>query len=226
MRWCYLSVVLAVCALHLRDADGHEVFWGSCPTVTPMEDFDMDRMEGLWYVAELFESKVRCMTWNFTRGEEEGTYHVLEEKASGRLNSIGLTQPSINTATLRPHPSNHSARWLASWPLNLVGAQDFTIFMTDYDSYAGIFECQKVTFFHRQQPLILSRQPIMPVNRRQEVGGRLASFGIEVAYLKRVDHGICVSATEGLDLPGPGPLGTRQDEEKPEDQDLAWVTRY
>lgn len=41
--------------------------------------------------------------------------------------------------------------------LDPIGESDFTIFMTDYETYAGIFTCQKVTFAHRQSATLLSR---------------------------------------------------------------------
>lgn len=33
----------------------------------------------------------------------------------------------------------------------------FTVFMTDYQTYAGIFTCQKLAFSHRQSATLLSR---------------------------------------------------------------------
>lgn len=41
--------------------------------------------------------------------------------------------------------------------LDPIGESDFTIFMTDYETYAGIFTCQKLTFAHRQSATLLSR---------------------------------------------------------------------
>lgn len=38
-----------------------------------------------------------------------------------------------------------------------AGESDFTIFMTDYETYAGIFTCQKLAFAHRQSATLLSR---------------------------------------------------------------------
>lgn len=41
--------------------------------------------------------------------------------------------------------------------VDIAGSSSFTVFMTDYDTYAGIFTCQKLTFANRQSATILSR---------------------------------------------------------------------
>lgn len=41
--------------------------------------------------------------------------------------------------------------------LDPAGESDFTIFMTDYDTFAGVFTCQKLAFAHRQSATLLSR---------------------------------------------------------------------
>ena len=42
--------------------------------------------------------------------------------------------------------------------LGVAGSAAYTVFATDYDNYAGIFTCQKLTFAHRQSATILSRR--------------------------------------------------------------------
>lgn len=41
--------------------------------------------------------------------------------------------------------------------IDVAGDSSFTVFMTDYQTYAGIFSCQKITFAHRQSATLLSR---------------------------------------------------------------------
>lgn len=41
--------------------------------------------------------------------------------------------------------------------VGVAGSSSFTVFMTDYDTYAAIFTCQKLTFANRQSATILSR---------------------------------------------------------------------
>lgn len=39
----------------------------------------------------------------------------------------------------------------------VAGESSFTVFMTDYSTYAGLFTCQRLAFAHRQSATILSR---------------------------------------------------------------------
>lgn len=41
--------------------------------------------------------------------------------------------------------------------LDVAGDSSFTVFMSDYANYAGIFSCQKIAFTHRQSATLLSR---------------------------------------------------------------------
>lgn len=41
--------------------------------------------------------------------------------------------------------------------LDPAGESDFTVFMTDYETYAGLFTCQKLPVVHRQSATLLSR---------------------------------------------------------------------
>lgn len=47
--------------------------------------------------------------------------------------------------------------FLLFFTLDPAGDSDFIIFMTDYDSFGGIFTCQKLGFAHRQSATLLSR---------------------------------------------------------------------
>jgi apolipoprotein D and lipocalin family protein len=41
----------------------------------------------------------------------------------------------------------------------VAGSASYIVFMTDYETYAGVFTCQKMGFAHRQSASILSRSP-------------------------------------------------------------------
>jgi apolipoprotein D and lipocalin family protein len=41
----------------------------------------------------------------------------------------------------------------------VAGSASYIVFMTDYETYAGVFTCQKLGFAHRQSASILSRSP-------------------------------------------------------------------
>lgn len=48
-------------------------------------------------------------------------------------------------------------KWICWIIADVAGDSSFTVFMTDYATYAGIFTCQKLAFSHRRSATILSR---------------------------------------------------------------------
>jgi len=42
--------------------------------------------------------------------------------------------------------------------LGVAGDASYVVFSTDYDSYAGVFTCQRLAFAHRHSATILSRK--------------------------------------------------------------------
>lgn len=53
---------------------------------------------------------------------------------------------------------------------DVVGGATYTVFMTDYETYAGIFTCQKLAFAHRQSATIISRTPVLQKAYLDKVG--------------------------------------------------------
>ncbi|XP_042875988.1 uncharacterized protein LOC122255772 [Penaeus japonicus] len=100
----FLLLVLAAAA----PSRAHEIFWGSCPSVKPVADFDMERFSGLWYVIEKFDNGESCVTWNISKGSDANTWVLLERKSSSRMSASTRT-----TSTLPPSHSIPVA--LGSW---------------------------------------------------------------------------------------------------------------
>lgn len=66
----------------------------------------------------------------------------------------------VTTATTNEHKTHfnfHDNNECTNFYVDVAGDAQFTVFMTDYETYAGLFTCQKVTFAHRQSATLLSR---------------------------------------------------------------------
>lgn len=60
---------------------------------------------------------------------------------------------------------------------DLAGKADYTVLDTDYDTYAVVYECQKVaSFLHRKSTAILSRKPTLS----QEIISKVRVKGFRV----------------------------------------------
>ncbi|XP_064087167.1 apolipoprotein D-like [Macrobrachium nipponense] len=181
-----------------------ETFWGRCPTAPAKNDFDMEKFEGIWYLQETFDSGEKCATWNITKGTEPNTWKVIEEKESGAINAVGLTHSDFNSGTITMKNPSKPSQLRIFWPISAIaGDGALTIYSTDYDTYAGVFECQNVGFFHRQNGIVLSRKPILEVEHRQNA--RIQTPRIKVEYYQRVMQGNCrYKYNNGTNITGTG----------------------
>ncbi|XP_071521724.1 apolipoprotein D-like [Panulirus ornatus] len=202
-------VLLVAVACLPGSIHAHELFLGSCPSVPPMEDFDMEKFEGLWYMRESFDNNEKCVRWDISKGTENGTWHLKEAKGSGALSAIGISDNDLTTATLRPDPEN-PAKMRVKWPLNFAGSYDFRVYSTDYESFAGVFLCQQVAFFQRQNAIVLSRTPQLRVDLQQMA--RLQHPGVKVEYYLPVRQNRCgydhETISEGAGSSDMGPLSS------------------
>lgn len=197
-------------------ARAHELFLGTCPKPAPMKDFDMEKFEGLWYVVETFDDREECLTWTITRGPENGTWHLREAETKGVLSTVGLSNTGATTATLRPS-SDNPAKMRVRWPLNLAGSYDFTVYSTDYQRFAGVFMCQQVVFFQRQNGVVLSRTPHLWVKLQQTA--RLSLKGVKMEYYQPVKQAHCGRPGDAAGPTDHGPLATTNtgpDEDNPD----------
>ncbi|XP_050710445.1 uncharacterized protein LOC126995184 [Eriocheir sinensis] len=201
-------VMMVVVVVLMQAAHGFKLKSGSCPAVTPMEVLDMEKFQGLWYMMESFDGREQCVTWNITHGDTNGTWYIQETKGSGVLSLTGITGTSLTTATLK-QGSDGSGNLRVNWPLNLAGSYAFVVHDTDYDNYAGLVMCQSFLFAHRQNGIVLSRTPMMPIEQRQMARGNFP--GLVVEYYKRVKQSICdrykPENLAGAGSSNAGPLG-------------------
>lgn len=74
------------------------------------------------------------------------------------------------------------------------------MFATDYDSYAGIFTCQKLAFAHRQSATILSRRRELDKSYVDKIRERLSYFGVDPYDLSIVSQTGCPQGNNTLDI--------------------------
>lgn len=65
------------------------------------------------------------------------------------------------------------------------------VMMTDYDSYAAVWQCNRVLFGHRQSGQIMSRKPTLDADIVRKIRARFESFGINEHYMSIIDQSKC-----------------------------------
>ncbi|XP_032691595.1 apolipoprotein D-like isoform X2 [Odontomachus brunneus] len=194
LTW-YLA--LATC---IAFAQGHTYHMGSCPIVEPMQGFQMNRFLGIWYVVQKTSTASKCITYNYTRGEEPGEYFITQDSDHPILGLTSLKHEYHYTGELSvPEPST-PGRMEVRFPLSVAGSASHVVFMTDYDNYAGIFTCQKLAFAHRQSATILSRTRMLDQAQVDKIRHRLSQYGVDPFDLSIISQTDCPRGNNSLDI--------------------------
>lgn len=140
---------------------------------------------GIWYAIQKTSTASSCVIYNITLGEEPGEYKIEQTSQHFVLKLTPFLHEYSYTGQLSIPDQDVPAKMRVRFPLSkytpliwqfklklkifilfifnnyynidVAGDSSFTIFMTDYTNFAGIFTCQKVTFAHRQSATLLSR---------------------------------------------------------------------
>lgn len=187
--------------LAVKNVEMHSYHLGNCPNIEPQSDFNMNRMLGIWYVMQKTSTASSCIIYNITKTDEPDEYKVEEISQHFLLALTPLKHGYHYTGTLKVPDSAIPARMTVSFPLSVAGKSSFTIFMTDYDTYAGIFTCQKLTFAHRQSATILSRTRTLDKMYLEKLRTRLANSQIDPFELSIISQKDCPrNLTEGYNI--------------------------
>ncbi|CAG9767787.1 unnamed protein product [Ceutorhynchus assimilis] len=191
MFWqnAFLAGVLLVTIV--KDVEMHSYHLGVCPAIEPQTDFNMDRMLGIWYVIEKTSTASSCITYNFTKTDEPGEYQIEQVSQHFLLALTPLKHGYHYTGTLRVPDRAIPSKMTVSFPLSVAGKSSFTVFMTDYETYAGIFTCQKLTFAHRQSATILSRTRSLDKMYLDKIRSRLSNAQIDPFELSLISQNEC-----------------------------------
>lgn len=194
-------VLLAVLAAASCVA-AHSYHLGSCPSIEPMANFDMEKFLGKWYVIQKTSTGSRCLVYNFTHVPEEKGYRV--EQISEHL-LLGLTSVDHKyrySGLLRVNQGASTAsNMTVNFPLSVAGSASYRVFMTDYDTYAAVFTCQRLAFANRQSVSILSRRRTLDKQYIDKIRNRMSTLGVDPFDLSIISQDNCaIETTEGVDI--------------------------
>uniref|UniRef100_A0A6B2E509 Putative apolipoprotein d/lipocalin n=1 Tax=Phlebotomus kandelakii TaxID=1109342 RepID=A0A6B2E509_9DIPT len=193
-----VALLLASCIVI---SHGHTYHTGQCPNVEPTPDFQMSQFLGIWYVIQKTSTASTCIVYNITRGEEPGEYLIEQTSQHFALGLTPLRHEYSYTGTLTLPDSDVPAKMKVKFPLSVAGSSTFNVFMTDYQQYAGIFSCQKLTFAHRRSATILSRTKTLDKIYLDKIRSRLANFAVDPFDLSIVSQTECPkNGDEGFNI--------------------------
>lgn len=199
---CKLLSFVVIFILAVSDYSyGHTYHSGECPSVEPMSGFDMRQFLGIWYAIQKTSTASSCLIYNITRGTEPGEYQIEQTSQHFALGLTPLKHEYSYTGDITVPYSDVPAKMQVKFPLNVAGESSFTVFMSDYVNYAGIFSCQKVAFTHRQSATLLSRTRTLDKMYVDKMRTRLASHSVDPFDLSIISHADCPKdASEGFNI--------------------------
>lgn len=178
----------------------HTYHVGPCPIVEPMQGFQINKFLGIWYVIQKTSTASKCITYNYTRGEEPGEYILKQDSDHPVLSLTSLKNEYHYTGELTiPNPST-PALMKVRFPLSVAGSASHVVFATDYNNYAGVFTCQKLTFAHRQSATILSRNRELDKTFIDNLRQKLSDFGVNPFDLSIISQTKCSHGNNSLDI--------------------------
>uniref|UniRef100_A0A146KUD1 Apolipoprotein D n=1 Tax=Lygus hesperus TaxID=30085 RepID=A0A146KUD1_LYGHE len=193
MKSCVL--VIATFGALLASANGHTYHLGDCPIVEPMSGFQMSKFLGLWYGIQKTSTGSRCLTYNFTLGEEPGEY-LLEQVSEHPVLGVASVDNKYHYTGQLKASSEVPARMSVKFPLNPAGKSSFIVFMTDYETYAGVYTCQKLPASNRRSATILSRTKTLEKVVVDKIRNRMSMFGVNPFDLSIIDQSKCPGAAD------------------------------
>ncbi|XP_058065377.1 apolipoprotein D-like [Anopheles bellator] len=187
---CALMVAIGIFCLATVQA--HTYKTGDCPSVEPMSDFRMKQFLGIWYVIQKTGTASSCVIYNITKNVETPDEYFIEQISQRAPLSIDPIKHEYSyTGKLTVTDRDVPARMTVRFPLSVAGSAKFVVFMSDFDTYAGVFSCQKIPFGHRQSATLLSRTRDLDKIYVDKIRSRLGSYAVDPFDLSIVNQTGC-----------------------------------
>lgn len=84
--------------------------------------------------------------------------------------------------------------------IGVAGTASHVVFATDYDTYAGIFTCQKLAFANRQSATILSRTKELDSSKIDDLRAKLSRYGVDPYELSIVPQTGCQNGADPVNI--------------------------
>jgi lipocalin len=156
-----------------------------------MDNFDMNKFLGRWYVIQKFSTASSCWTYDFIRNSTDGSLKIVQSRDHVILDTIGFDNNYRYTGSLDVPDNNRPGFMRVRFPMSLAGKADYVVFATDYDNFGAIYSCQSILFGHRRTASILSRRRTLDQIYINKVRTKLEGYGVDAHDFSIIEHTDC-----------------------------------
>jgi len=201
LRQRSFAVMFALLALS-QSALGHTLAFRRCPSVRGVQDFDVEKFAGKWFVIEVYSVVNSCITLEY-EPQEEGKVKISQGRQLTAVDALGVDH-TTNYVGRATYGSATPSQMVIEWPsLGFLGEMSHVVVATSGNySSALTFECQDVVgLLSRVSAAILSRTPTLDTATLEQYKQAAKDAGIpSTGNFKAVDQQQCLQDGEGLHL--------------------------
>ncbi|KAF6214078.1 hypothetical protein GE061_011809 [Apolygus lucorum] len=184
---------LAVVLIFVSSSSAQIPYLGDCPTLSPMENFNISRFMGIWYEAEryfqIYQMGGRCVSLEYLQDGDDYVKTISRQKSlvSGTYSETVLRAIRVE--------KGHASGMFFSYPYFPMDLP-YTILDTDYKDFAVAWSCNSLRFANIRNAWILTRERHPSVGVMENAYSVLDLNGISRAFFYRTDQNNCPDVEE------------------------------
>ncbi|CAH1103587.1 unnamed protein product [Psylliodes chrysocephalus] len=165
-------------------------YFGPCPNIKTVTNFDVKRYAGKWYEAEryfaVFEFGGKCVTADYNI-DNNGALNIINQQISTFTGIQSLIEGNANQLS-RSDEAKLSINF-PSLPINFDAP--YWVVGTDYETYSVVWSCSNFGILSTRNAWILTREKQPSLKIMEKAYKILDKQGISRAYFIRTDHKNC-----------------------------------
>ncbi|XP_044739219.1 apolipoprotein D-like [Chrysoperla carnea] len=210
-----LFIVFIVCFNLIQFSYGHSYKFGSCPTIKPVPNFEIEKFLGTWYIPRKTATGSHCLVYNFNRTDDPNEFLVDQYSQhfvlghtpvshlyqyEGRMNILDQYNPAL-MAVRFPMNVAGNASYIVFYATesNSFGITDNSLSKNNRYEFAALHTCQKTAFLHRQSTTILSRTKEIDSDRLNQILDLMKKYGINPYDLSIIPQTNCPNYFNGTE---------------------------
>ncbi|CAG9855050.1 unnamed protein product [Phyllotreta striolata] len=169
---------------------GQVPYFGPCPDVKTVTNFDVKKYAGKWYEVEryfaVFEFGSKCVTADY-KIDDNGFINIVNQQISTFTGIQSLIEGNANQIS-----RSEEAKLSINFPsLPITFDAPYWVVGTDYDNYSVVWSCSDFGILSTRNAWILTREKQPTIKIMEKAYKVLDKHGISRAYFIRTDHKNC-----------------------------------